>query len=332
MSFYVYPDFAFPVKVIMPNPNPINAGIDPIVLEELYKNELTLLDFSREHVNGLGSWNATNAKKYFDQLGLTNIVYLTSNMFEVSDRTIFFPGWIYTKSLSYINPLDNIKLRSIKVSCLNRFPSAHRVYCFHELQKKKYSNEMMLSFYGLRDPYLPMNEGHDIYHSMYNAIPTNIKNEIAKLFLYKEAIHNDDTWYYQNYMNFDHPAYLDSYLNIVTESSYDQCFFSEKSCKPLAAGQLFLQVNAKNSVDTLRYLGFECFDQYLNNHSYEIDDNFIVRIDAMLNLLDSIYPNIEELYFLNTKEILYNNEHLASESFRSKLLEPLRRHDLLLPD
>jgi hypothetical protein len=168
MSYYICPNFAFPVKVINPNPNPIRTGVDTAILGELYNNELTILDFSREHVIGQDSWNAVNAKKYFDHLGLTNIFYLTSNIFEVSDRIIFFPGWIYNKSLSYSNTLDNIKIRSIKVSCLNRFPSAHRVYCFHELQKKKYSNEMMLSFYGLRDPYLPMNKGLDLYHKMYN--------------------------------------------------------------------------------------------------------------------------------------------------------------------
>ena len=330
MSFYVYPNFAFPVKVIMPNPNPINAGIDTVILEELYKNELTILDFSREHVISQDSWNATNAKKYFDHLGLTNIVYLTSNLFEVSDRIIFFPGWIYNKSLSYSNTLDNIKIRSIKVSCLNRFPSAHRVYCFHELQKREYSKEMMLSFYGLRDPYSPLKEGHDILHEMYQDIPRPIRNEIEKLILYKEAIPNDDTWSYQNVHRFDHPAFLDSYLNIVTESSYDQCFFSEKSCKPLATGQLFLQVNGKNSVDTLRYLGFECFNKHLNNHNYENFDNFIDRIDAMLNLLDNIYPNIEEIYFLNSKEIIYNKEYLVSDSFRIKLLEPLRQLKLLI--
>jgi hypothetical protein len=331
MSSYVYPDLDFPVKVIMPNPNPISAGIDPIVLEELYKNELTLLDFSREHVIGRNSWNATNAKQYFDQLGLTNIIYLTSNLAESSDRIIFFPGWIYNKNLSYKDlTCSDIKRRSIKISCLNRFPSAHRVYCFHELQKKKYSNEMMLSFYGLSDPYLPMNQGHDIYHSMYNNIPIAIKDEIAKLILYKESIPKDNIWYYQNLHSFDHPAYLDSYLNIVTESSHDQCFFSEKSCKPLAAGQLFLQVNAKNSVDTLRYLGFECFDQHLNNHSYENNDHFVDRINEMMSLIDNIYDNIEELYFLNKQEIIFNREYLTSDGFKLKLLKPLRQFGALI--
>lgn len=59
-----------------------------------------------------------------------------------------------------------------------------------------------------------------------------------------------------------------------TEVTGDKIFFSEKTWKPIRAGQLFLIWGHYNSIATLRSLGFNVFDKFID-HSYdlEVDDS-----------------------------------------------------------
>jgi len=295
-------------------------------LDKLYQSSTFIVDMSRD------GYNIRTIKEKFDSLGFADkAIYLTANFTDLSSSVIFFPYFFFRSNLRFKNnPRIPIKSRSGLVSCLNRNSNGHRLYLYYQLLQKPYINEIMLSMHGLTCPY----SGHlrDLSTDLaYQYLPSDIKEKLKTINLNKEAFPGDSghtpaiagnpgdhSW--------QHPAYTDYYLNIITESGIGSPFFSEKTFKPLAAGQLFLMVNGFDSIDALRYLGFETFDTDFGNHVYDhMRGTFIDRIDQMLSLLDSKYSNIADIYHSNKQAIQYNQDYALSDQFREDLLKPLRK-------
>ena len=106
-----------------------------------------------------------------------------------------------------------------------------------------------------------------------------------------------------NDLNFNHYAYTNSYINLVTEThvSLGEHFFTEKVYKPLAVGQFFILIAPPGSIAVLKSMGFDTFDDIIDHSRYDYISDWRERIDAIHELLD-------ELYFLNWEE-LYNRTY-----------------------
>ena len=285
-----------------------------------------ILDFTKDHNRTRHPANLVDVKNILDQQLGKDVYYLTSDATYQEDRIIFFPGWLYASSLEYSKYDYNLlPTRKYKFSSLNRYPAPHRLYLVYQLLKKELYIDNLISCYGFKNPY----NGQELtaFQLGVDHLPLEVCDKISKTRMYKECLPGDNLW--DNDHSFQHPAFSDCYLNLITESAYTYTFFSEKTCKPLAAGQLFLSVNGQNSVDTLRRLQFECFDDILDNHAYESHSDMIGRIDSMLELLDQIYDRLPDLFNSKIKEIEYNRAYFLSDSFRSKLISPLARYNLI---
>ena len=100
--------------------------------------------------------------------------------------------------------------------------------------------------------------------------------------------------------------YTDSYLNLVTESKLDNIgFLTEKIYKPIRAGQLFLVQGPIGTINFLRSIGFDTFDDYFD-HSYDKIDNWMQRTDFIHAELQRIFFDIEKIYFETTERRLQN--------------------------
>lgn len=260
-------------------------------------------------------------------------IFLISNNLS-SDRveTVFFPFWLYNSSYWWSpNNTDFNLNRRYFISCLNRMPRPHRLYLFHQLYHRSYFSESLISCRGLRDP--STGEFISAGHEIYDTLPADTQEFFAKQDRSQEAIYGDSAAddHTQTNSNIMHPAYTDTLLNIVTETSYtdDSVFFSEKVCKPIASQQLFVIIGNIHSVRYLRSLGFDCFDRHLQHHSYDQIDSWIKRIDNAVSLLDQIYCHLPDIYHDNQKSIKHNQQWFLSQTFRNQLLSPLKNHDLI---
>jgi hypothetical protein len=330
MFSYRLPDFKYPVYSVNFNPNSKTlynqfGNIEIEEIDNLIKsNSFIILDFNRDHPNFiLGKTNITEAFDYFSNNGLKNIFYLTSENIPNNSSIRFFPCWLYQKSKEYSTIDMNIKAdRNYPLSCLNRFPSPHRIYIFYHLLQKKYFPSCLTSFLGLTNPYNNFTEIGE-YNEMYFEVPNEIKLYYQKTKFSKKL--NEDKYYWTNDHNPNHAAYLDSYLNLITESTYYHSFFTEKTAKALAGEQLFILAGGKSSIENLKSLGFECFSTI--NYEYDDIDNWLKRMDSILNLLDNIFLNIKDIFWIYSKERQYNREYFLSGNFRRKCLQQVQ--DLL---
>jgi hypothetical protein len=260
-------------------------------------------------------------------------VILTNEFGSFNENVIFFPYWLYRNSIRFNDqPVVPIGKRLNKVSCLNRSPSSSRLYLYYQLLQRPYESNLMLSLHGLVCPY--SRETLTLDHDRFNNLPIEIKNQLRNINLVRQSFPGDNGNDFNEPgnpgdHNWLHPAFSNTYLNIITESVTEAGFYSEKTFKPLAAGQLFFMLSAANATRPLKLLGFETFDDNFNNHEYEQSMSYTERSDQLVNLLDSIYSNIEEIYFSNLPELRHNQQYAFSDTFRERILQPLRDRDLI---
>lgn len=326
MSNYRLPDFIYPTYSV--NFNPIqkqlysqHITLDLHNLEQLLNsNEFIILDFNRDHSNFLfGPTTVLDAYNYFTSKGYNNIIYLTSEQVD-NDLIYFFPNWLYCKSKDYSKiQIDLSSARSYKLSCLNRFPSPHRIYFYYNFIHRPYFNECLTSFLGLVNPYNRLIEIGE-YNPIYNEVPDYVKQFYEKTKFQKTLQGN--TMSMEELHDPTHPAYADSYLNIITESTYYHSFYTEKTAKSLATEQMFMILGGRNSISNLKSLGLECFD--LINKDYDNIEDMISRTDKIIDIIDNIYYNIETIFWQYQRERIYNREYFLSDRFRNKCLDPVK--------
>lgn len=106
------------------------------------------------------------------------------------------------------------------------------------------------------------------------------------------------------------PAYTDSYINLVTETTVcARVFITEKTWKPIASGQLFLILGNPGTIEHLRNVGIDCFDDIID-HSYDSVADHRERIFKVRQSLDKLLK--EDLFTINlsTKQRRIKNAEL----------------------
>jgi hypothetical protein len=179
----------------------------------------------------------------------------------------------------------------VSFSCLNRNPHVHRIYNYIKILNKNYQNSPILSFYNI--------EGSD-FNNCYRQLDTEtLENWYSIKSILKTECSND--------LGINHPAYRFAYINVVTETTvFDEVFLSEKIWKPIASGQLFLVIGSRNTIQYLRELGVDVFDDIID-HSYDSDQNWKSRIDKMQESLDKLLSQDLETIFKTTEDRRMHN-------------------------
>jgi hypothetical protein len=172
--------------------------------------------------------------------------------------------------------------------------------------------------------------------------PNKWRNELPNL---KEAIHpysipilvdgvvdNDSKQHYHNNINF-----FKCFINVITETSsqtdddsWREIFLTEKTFKAFAYRQLPIWFAVPNTVQAVRDLGFDVFDDIVD-HGYDTNDDEMSRmmmvVDEIKRLCD-LYPINEmkvlrkELWNRISKNIQLLNNYTS--------MHKMRKHELMM--
>lgn len=106
--------------------------------------------------------------------------------------------------------------------------------------------------------------------------------------------------------------YNQCWFEIVPETLYKEGYFcTEKTVKPIATKTPFLVVSSKGYLAYLKSLGFETFNELIDE-SYDQHDSIEVRISLMLDQVRKIIEHGSEKFYNDAKPILdYNYNHLC---------------------
>lgn len=185
--------------------------------------------------------------------------------------------------------------RKYFASCLNRNSRHHRIYNYIKLLDRPYYQNMISSMHN----HLDNTDNQTIL------LPDSIKQKWNDI---KTALPNTCV----NDLGLQHPAYHDAYINLVTETSIlpGEHFFTEKIYKPIACGQIFVLVGNTGSVEVLRQMGIDVFDDIIPHFKYDNIWDWQKRIDTVHDVLNEltslpwsdIYKNTEWRRLQNMKK------------------------------
>lgn len=219
----------------------------------------------------------------------------------------FFPFWAVWTSFQQYSFSNREK--KYKLSCLNGTPWIHRQLAYLELSNKFYFKDIVFTFKNNLN-YLPSPYECKLTKDEYNRIaelPCNIS------FLNSDIDIGID-------LSIDHPAYQETFVNLVTETTVSNItpMLSEKTFKPIAAGQLFILVASPGSIEFLRNIGIDTFDDIID-HSYDQEEDFRLRILKVVNELDRLMRLDLDKIYVDIKNRLYQNSiYFNSKEFRKQ--------------
>jgi hypothetical protein len=116
-------------------------------------------------------------------------------------------------------------------------------------------------------------------------------------------------------------AFHDSYINIFTESDYDNPFVTEKSVKPFLSGQFFAVFGHPTAYLHLKELGFDLFEDYLPMPQNE---DFRQNLQELMNTITRLIPNIDSIWDSTYERRLRNYNLSRSTELRDNLCSHLR--------
>lgn len=107
------------------------------------------------------------------------------------------------------------------------------------------------------------------------------------------------------------PAYTDAYINIIGETSQFDPFVSEKSLKPMLAGQLFVTIGVPGTIQLLTNLGFDVFDDIIEHSRYSEYPDVHIRVQELHAYIGQMNQwNWEQIFKETEHRRLQNRNHL----------------------
>lgn len=241
---------------------------------------------------------------------------------------VFYSGIFYYQYTRWKNLLpealamSEIYERDYIVSCLNRRPLNHRAYLITKLYHAgMINNKNYITFFN-KDPYTNQPITANDYY--VDQLPEAVRQQFVDLIPLLPFNHESD-YDGTNDVSFDHPAFGNSYLNIVTESEVECRWFSEKVMKPLATGQMFLLAAGQYAVNDLRTLGFDVFDDIVDHNRYDLLESWHDRVSVIADLAQEYQSRDWAKIYSDTLERRQQNIRLFfSEEFQNNIRKNIK--------
>ena len=243
----------------------------------------------------------------------------------VTDYKYFFD---ITNDLGYIS--KKIDVNELDTFRNKKFLSFNRILSrYHRLRLliDYYENDFSDSYFSFINPieFEKINNGDRVEDSYGIDYIRQIEDEIVPLEL--DTMNCTDKSGFRTSNTFKKDLFLDSCINIVTETTFDsnQAFISEKILKPIVSYQPFIVLGPVWYLARLREYGFKTFSDVWDE-SYDSVNDFEERYNMVSKLiLDLNKKSIEELneIYKSVKNICIHNMNvflnLKTDSFDNNL-------------
>jgi hypothetical protein len=309
--------------------------INPIYLKDLQNGRaMLMIDQSVEgyHTDWLWQWFHKKCSDYninpqaimyvtgdqsssdsYDQWTVDNNVVDKLNILPSTTLSFYINQTYVNRGLdiTFDKVLNYKKEHSSKIylyDCINFRPRPQRIYNYLHLENAGLVPYGLISI-GTHPEWKikPTKEQLTEYH-----LPTNLNTEITSRTI-NQINPTDPTQYYEFVERILDEIYLNSWVSVVTESSYfdyeHSVFISEKTFKPIACMQPFIIVGSKHSLKYLRKLGYKTFEGFIDESYDDLDD--CERFLGIVNALKKI-KNIEDkaAWYESMRDILEHNHKL----------------------
>jgi hypothetical protein len=199
----------------------------------------------------------------------------------------------------------NWQSRSYNLSCLNRSPSFSRFATYYELQSQPWFGQVYKSFGDVSTvaDHVTDNNIVDWFLSRRTEFPYSSQSDYD----------GGNDW------SSSTAAYADTYANLITETFSQTVLMSEKTVKPLVAGNIIFVAAANDFLSLLKSLKFEVDFAGIDN-SYDAIPDGHQRITGMVAEINRVYHDLPDIWQQNLPKLKYNREWLLSKDFKNLML------------
>tara|TARA_B110000914_G_C15473192_1_gene451715 strand:+ start:385 stop:1377 length:993 start_codon:yes stop_codon:yes gene_type:complete len=226
----------------------------------------------------------------------------------------YYTSYFHLPYSQLVYPIEEKPIK-YKFSCLNSVPKIHRLITLNKIYQHNLQDSVFHSF-------LWDKQKHSRNHLQTDYWKQDIINYSDEYEYFMQTIQHkcpiiiDDIKVpYLNDHTVSSPAYNETALNLITESSCERLFFSEKTWKPIYSGQLFLSINAPGSIKKLEQFGFDVFRDLID-HSYDEETDLVKRVNSCVNEMGRLNDDIVDIYHRTALRRKNNFLHLQSNEFK----------------
>jgi hypothetical protein len=209
--------------------------------------------------------------------------------------------------------LDINKIRPYKFLCNNRtMEKAHRVAMGYFSIKHDLLKDGEFSFIQKLDKEKLLASVSDVVKN----VDKNYVEQLANILPYEldtQFLSNNEKSHF-GVTNNKKEWYSDSYVNLVTETSFGpNLFLSEKIFKPISNLQPFILIGDFGTLAELRRLGFKTFRPFIDE-SYDVEIDKYKRMEKIekeiVKLKNKSIEEIHNWYYSIIDILIYNQKHL----------------------
>lgn len=284
--------------------------LDADIVNQRLKDGMLVVNMSADPFNRYEENIANELSKLTDDFVVLSgdITYFL----KPKDHICFFPFWYLMQKYVYKTSVTATNHHyQYKISSLNNQARYHRVENFVKLKEKSYFDQLLFT---MHDQWNEMLEKQSTPKEFWN---DDIVKKFERLRITLPSQMNDQ----HEGQSITHSAYTNSYVNYATETSTlnNTIVVTEKTWKPIMAGQLGLWLSNPGAVNFLRLIGFDVFDDIMHNHLYDNETNLNKRIDM-------IHQVVDQLMTLDLAQVFHDTtarRQANLDRFYSKTLEEL---------
>jgi hypothetical protein len=176
---------------------------------------------------------------------------------------------------------DIVTPRPHKISCLTKNPWTHKTLNFVAMSKQPWFDSVQKSF-GWTYPD-PTHQYDYLSTDVLNMITEQDADYLRSIYPLRLSVADDMDKFESNAC----PTYQTCYVDYLPESRTENTFISEKTWKPIFSGQLFLILGSVGTIEYLRAIGIDVFDDIID-HSYDQESNLEKKIDTLMESITKL--------------------------------------------
>jgi len=263
-------------------------------------------------------------ENYFVEKELQHLEHITNL------RILTVADFLFNEYNSYcgIEPVYQKNNSNKPIICLNNNPRPHRVGIVLMLLHSNLGSKSNISFLSnerkqKQSNYIYTHETILSWAEWNDPIKNDLRN-IADNNFYNYQFLTEDVYVTcnknsENFKNKLQNHYVNSYIEFVSETLCIEPTYqvNEKFLNSVFGCNFPILVSSKGSVQVLRDMGFDMFDDIIN-HSYDDIDNPFYRIKASIDLNSDLLQNtkkIKEVWHLNLHRFKNNVQHYKTKVY-----------------
>lgn len=169
-----------------------------------------------------------------------------------------------------------------------------------------------------------------IHNSKFDYLNKHLSDVNKKIPMELDTFNVDNKMSFRTSDTFDKQMYVDTFLHLVTETTYEEdntLFFTEKITKPILGLQPFIVLSNPFYLKTLKEYGFKTFSSIIDE-SYDNEINNEKRLESIFSEITRIsslsISEINKLYKSVIDICIYNRNHLISLTKQNDIVENLK--------